>query len=106
MVYQFIYPATNPKVIGIGFAAVRDFASFARHSAIDADGTANPLAGTIQWTIATGLSQSSRFHRPFLYLGFNQEREWTAGLRWHDALHQMTRGVGFLITGLANRKRI
>ncbi len=27
MVYQFIYPATNPKVIGIGFAAVRDFVS-------------------------------------------------------------------------------
>src|SRR5260221_5888833 len=43
MVYQFIYLATNPKVIGIGFAAVRDFASFSRHSATDADGTANPL---------------------------------------------------------------
>jgi hypothetical protein len=45
MIYQFIYPATNPKVIGIGFAAVRDFASFARRSAIDTHGTPNPLAG-------------------------------------------------------------
>ncbi len=73
MVYQFIYRAKNPKVIGIGFAAVRDFASFARYAASDANGTPNPLADTLQWSIATGLSQSGRFHRPFLYLGFNQD---------------------------------
>ena|ERR1700677_397903 len=71
--YQFIYPATNPKIIGIGFAATRDLASFALRSATDAHGTPNPLAGTIQWAIATGLSRSGRFHRPFLHLGFNQD---------------------------------
>ena len=91
MVYQFIYLATNPKVIGIGFAAVRDFASFSRHSATDADGTANPLVGTIRWAIATGLSQSGRFHRPFLYLGFNQDEN---GRRVFDGMMPYINGSG------------
>jgi hypothetical protein len=30
MLYQFVYLATDPKVIGIGFAAVRDFISAPR----------------------------------------------------------------------------
>jgi Alpha/beta hydrolase domain len=91
MVYQFIYPATNPRVIGIGFAAVRDFASFARRSASDAHGTPNPLAGTIQWAIATGLSQSGRFHRPFLYLGFNQDEN---GRQVFDGMMPYINGSG------------
>jgi len=72
-IYQFVYPATEPKVTGIGFAAVRDVVSFLRHSSADEQGTPNPLAGALQWAIATGLSQSGRFHRPFLHLGFNQD---------------------------------
>ena len=72
-IYQFVYPATDPKVTGIGFAAVRDVVSFLRHSSADEQGTPNPLAGALRWAIATGLSQSGRFHRPFLHLGFNQD---------------------------------
>jgi Alpha/beta hydrolase domain len=72
-IYQFVYPATDPKVTGIGFAAVRDVVSFLRRASIDEQGTPNPLAGALQWAIATGLSQSGRFHRPFLHLGFNQD---------------------------------
>jgi len=73
LLYQFVYPATDPKVTGIGFAAVRDVVAFLRHAEADEQGTPNPLAGTLQWAIATGYSQSGRFHRPFLYLGFNQD---------------------------------
>jgi hypothetical protein len=72
-IYQFVYPATDPKVAGIGFAAVRDVVSFLRRASTDEQGTPNPLAGALQWAIATGLSQSGRFHRPFLHLGFNQD---------------------------------
>lgn len=72
-IYQFVYPATDPKVAGIGFAAVRDVVSFLRCASADEQETPNPLAGAMQWAIATGLSQSGRFHRPFLYLGFNQD---------------------------------
>ena len=74
-IYQFVYPATNPIVTGIGFAAVRDVVSFLRHASTDEQGTRNPLAGALQWTVATGLSQSGRFHRPFLHLGFNQDEQ-------------------------------
>jgi hypothetical protein len=72
-IYQFVYPATEPKVVGIGFAAVRDIVSFLHHASADEQGNPNPLAGKMQWTIATGLSQSGRFQRPFLHLGFNQD---------------------------------
>lgn len=72
-IYQFAYPATAPKLTGIGFAAVRDVVSFLRYAHADEQGAPNPLIGTLQWSIATGLSQSGRFHRPFLHLGFNQD---------------------------------
>src|SRR5215510_16109457 len=45
MIYQFVYPATDPKVTGIGFAAVRDVVSFLRYTNADEQGTPNPLAG-------------------------------------------------------------
>jgi hypothetical protein len=72
-IYQFVYPATDPKVTGIGFAAVRDVVSFLRRANADEQGTPNPLAGALQWALASGLSQSGRFQRPFLHLGFNQD---------------------------------
>jgi hypothetical protein len=34
-IYQFVYPATDPKVAGIGFAAVRDVVSFLRRASTD-----------------------------------------------------------------------
>lgn len=74
-IYQFVYPATGPKVTGIGFAAVRDVVSFLRRANADTQGTPNPMAGALQWTLATGLSQSGRFQRPFLHLGFNQDED-------------------------------
>jgi hypothetical protein len=91
MFYQFVYPATDPKIIGIGFAAVRDFVSFLRHATLDANGTPNPLASSINWSIATGLSQSGRFHRPFLYLGFNQDEQ---GRRVFDGMMPYINGAG------------
>ena len=39
--YDLIYTAKDPLVLGIGFAATRDIVSFFRHAAADADGTAN-----------------------------------------------------------------
>lgn len=60
---------------GIGFAAVRDVVSFLRRANADEQGTPNPLAGALRWSLATGLSQSGRFQRPFLHLGFNQDED-------------------------------
>ena len=42
-IYEIWYEATGSRVIGVGFAAVRDLVSFLRHERADRDGTANPL---------------------------------------------------------------
>jgi len=91
MIYQFVYPATDSKVTGIGFAAVRDFVSFLRYAGAGAQGTQNPLAETLKWSIATGLSQSGRFHRPFLHLGFNQDEQ---GRQVFDGMMPYINGAG------------
>jgi len=72
-IYEFIYLAKEPKVMGLGFAATHDIVSFLRNEKVDAGGTPNVLAGQIDRTIGFGLSQSGRFLRDFLYLGFNAD---------------------------------
>jgi hypothetical protein len=72
-IYEFIYIAKDPKVMGLGFAATRDVVSFLRNETADAAGTANPLAGRIDRAIGFGLSQSGRYLHDYLYLGFNAD---------------------------------
>jgi alpha/beta hydrolase family protein len=72
-IYEFIYAAKDPKVMGLGFAATRDIVSFLRNEAADAAGAANPLAGRIDRAIGFGLSQSGRYIHDYLYLGFNAD---------------------------------
>jgi len=72
-IYEFIYTAKDPKVMGLGFAATRDVVSFLRNEAADASGTANPVAGRIDRAIGFGLSQSGRYLHDYLYLGFNAD---------------------------------
>jgi hypothetical protein len=72
-IYEFIYTAKDPKVMGLGFAATRDVVSFLRNETADAAGTANPLAGRIDRAIGFGLSQSGRYLHDYLYLGFNAD---------------------------------
>jgi hypothetical protein len=72
-IYEFIYTAKDPKVMGLGFAATRDVVSFLRNETADAAGTANPLAGRIDRAIGFGLSQSGRYLQDYLYLGFNAD---------------------------------
>ncbi len=72
-IYEFIYTAKDPKVMGLGFAATRDIVSFLRYEAADSAGTANPVAGRIDRAIGFGLSQSGRYLHDYLYLGFNAD---------------------------------
>ncbi len=73
LLYQVVFTAQDPYVLGIGFAAFRDMASFFRNAAHDDDGTPNPVAQQISWVISRGVSQSGNFLRAFLQLGFNQD---------------------------------
>ncbi|HLI99534.1 MAG TPA: alpha/beta hydrolase domain-containing protein [Bradyrhizobium sp.] len=72
-IYEFIYTAKDPKVMGLGFAATRDVVSFLRNERADAGGSANPLTGRIDRAIGFGLSQSGRYLHDYLYLGFNAD---------------------------------
>jgi hypothetical protein len=64
-IYEYVYVVADPVVAGLGFAVVRDFASYAKHSA-DAIVPARRVYGE-------GISQNGRFLRDFLYQGFNAD---------------------------------
>jgi hypothetical protein len=70
-------------LLAVGFAALRDFASLLRFEAADGAGTKNPLAGTIDFAIAAGSSQTSRVLKSFVHHGFNRSGE----RRVFDGLH-------------------
>jgi hypothetical protein len=71
--YEIEYTAKDSKVLGLGFAATRDIVTFLRRST-DAS---NPLLEggkpAIERAYAFGQSQSGRFLREYLYLGFNED---------------------------------
>jgi hypothetical protein len=73
LLYQVVFTAKDPLVLGIGFAAFRDVGSFFKNAAQDDVGTPNPVAGGVSWAITRGVSQSGNFVRGFLHLGFNQD---------------------------------
>ena len=73
--YDFTYPARDPLVAGLGFAATRDLAAFFRRADSDEIGTPNPLAGKIDRAYTFGISQPARYMRDFLYLGFNEDEQ-------------------------------
>ena len=63
--YELSFRAANPPVGGLGFVAVRDFATWVKHE---------PGAVTsARYAYAFGNSQSGRFLRTFLYQGFNSD---------------------------------
>jgi alpha/beta hydrolase family protein len=81
LLYQVVFTAQDPLVLGIGFAAFRDVAAFFRNAAQDDVGTPNPVANGVSWAITRGRSQSGNFIRGFLHLGFNQDE---AGRQVYD----------------------
>lgn len=82
--YELVYVAKDPKVMGVGLAALRDTVSFFRSASADSAGTANPLAGRISHVIGQGTSQSGNAMKTFLHLGFNRS---LAGTRVFDGLY-------------------
>jgi len=87
--YQLVYTARDPYVLGAGTAAFRDLQSFFRYEAGDQYGYVNPLAGKINGAIIRGVSQSGNFTRHFIHLGFNQDE---AGRIVHDGAWPLIAG--------------
>jgi hypothetical protein len=100
--YELVYVAKDPKVMGVGLAALRDTVSFFRSQAADSAGTANPLAGRITHTIGQGTSQSGNAMKTFLHLGFNQALDGSKvfdGLYAHVAARQTNINTRFAVPG-------
>ena len=72
-IYELSYTAKDPVVAGLGFAATRDFVSFLRAATTDDFGNPNPLAGSVQHTVAFTVSQPARYVNDFVWLGFNED---------------------------------
>ncbi|MDB5895740.1 MAG: hypothetical protein JWQ88_3271, partial [Rhodoferax sp.] len=70
--YQVVFKAADPYVLGIGFAAWRDVGQFFKTAQADDGGTPNPVARQVTHSIGRGVSQSGNFLRGWLHLGFNQ----------------------------------
>ena len=93
-IYEFWYEASEPKILGIGFASVRDLVSFLRYRGANRGGIPNPLLSgmsEIRHTLAFGVSQSGRFLRTFLDLGMNEDGD---GRRVFDGVFSHVAGAG------------
>jgi hypothetical protein len=83
-IYELWYEASHSRVLGIGFAAVRDFVSSLRYARAD-------LVGEFAHALAFGVSQSGRFLRHFLELGMNKDGH---GRRVFDGVFTHVAGAG------------
>ncbi len=94
-IYELVYTARDPLVLGLGHVVVRDLVSFLRYGEHDAAGNPNPLAagGGIERAYAWGRSQTGRCIRDFVHRGFNADR---AGRRVFDGVLPHVAGAGLL----------
>ncbi len=82
-IYELVYRAKDPAVVGLGLAAIRDVISYAKY---DPDSEFPVKHG-----LAAGVSQTGRFLRMFLYQGFNTDE---AARQAYDGLMIITAGAG------------
>ena len=88
-IYEVIYKAKDPVLVGLGPTAIRDLVSFLKYGGAD-----TPLGDQrryIKRAIGFGVSQSGRFLRTFLYDGFNQDEN---GRRVFDGVWAHVAGAG------------
>jgi hypothetical protein len=78
-IYEVVYTAKDPAVVGLGPAAVRDYVAYMKQQ------------GEAERAIAFGVSQSGRFLRTFLYYGFNADEK---GKRVFDGVWAHVAGAG------------
>jgi len=82
-IYELVYRARDPVVVGIGLAAVRDMMSYAKYDASS--------LFPVRWGVGLGISQTGRFLRHFVYQGFNTDE---ARRPVFDGLFVHTAGAG------------
>ena len=68
-IYEFVYTAKDPIVLGLGLASISNAVAHLRH----ANTPDNPLAGAIDRALIIGFSQSGRVVRDLIKEGFNAD---------------------------------
>jgi hypothetical protein len=82
-IYEIIYTAKDPAIVGCGLASVRDFVAYSKY---------DPNAVTAsKRAYGFGVSQSGRFLRHFIYEGFNADEQ---GRQVFDAIDAHVAGAG------------
>jgi len=71
-IYDLVYRAVDPPLVGLGFLAVRDTAAFLKWAPAAAG---NPCAGVLERAYVFGVSQSGRFLRHLLYHGLDEDEQ-------------------------------
>jgi hypothetical protein len=82
-IYEVVYRAKDPVVVGAGLAAVRDMMSYLKY---DSSAVAH-----VRYGIGYGVSQTGRFIRHYLYQGFNADER---GRVAFDGFFAHTAGAG------------
>lgn len=73
--YEIVYTAKSPALVGLGPAAMRDFISFLKYGHDEAVTALSDQKRYLKRAYAFGSSQSGRFQRTFLYYGFNGDEK-------------------------------
>jgi hypothetical protein len=74
VIYEVVYRSSDPPVVGLGMAAVRDFVDYFRNGSKSTEPLDSVRAATKR-TLGFGSSQSGRFLRTFLYFGMNEAED-------------------------------
>ncbi len=82
-IYELVYVAKDPPVVGLGMAAIRNVIAFAKYDAT--------CQFKVDFGVAAGVSQTGRFLRHYLYQNFNSDEE---GRKAYDGLMIITAGAG------------
>jgi hypothetical protein len=82
-IYEVVYRAKDPVVVGAGLAAVRDMMSYLKYD--------QAAVVHVRYGIGYGVSQTGRFIRHFLYQGFNTDE---SGRVAFDGFFAHTAGAG------------
>ncbi len=93
-IYELVYVAKDPQILGLGHVAVRNFVSFLKNGEKTESGLPNPLrdrTAQVEKAYAWGRSQTGRCIRDFVYLGFNADED---GRRVFDGVMPHVAGGG------------
>jgi hypothetical protein len=108
-IYEFAYTAKDPKVNGLGFAAVRDWMEFLRYETRDDHDNANPLARHIKRVYTEISSQPGRLLNDFRHLGFNEtesgKKAFDGHMQWIAAGNGINMNYRFSQSGRTERNR-